>query len=146
MRSDAIRPVEVLLVEDNPGDVMLTTEAFEDAKVAVNLTALMNGQEAIDHLLACPDDELPDLVLLDLNLPGVNGHEVLKAIRHTERLRHLPTIIMTTSRSEADVSAAYREMASSYIAKPIDPDEFLRAVKGLEDYWLTIVELPGRRG
>ena len=146
MSDDIGRPVEVLLVEDNPGDIVLTEEAFAEAKVAVDMTALTDGAQALAHLQerASSRGRLPDLILLDLNLPGLDGHGVLRAIRADERLRHLPVIIMTTSSSDDDVMGAYREAANSFITKPLDPGEFLDVVRNLGDYWLRIVELPRR--
>lgn len=140
------RPVVVLLVEDNEGDVLLTREAFEDGKVVVELRVAEDGDEAIAHLRGCgtaAGPTMPDLVLLDWNLPGTAGVDVLRTIRADDRLRHLPVIVLTTSRAPEDVLTAYREHANSFISKPIDPDEFLRAVRGIESYWLTVVRLPG---
>lgn len=140
------RPIVVLLVEDNEGDVLLTEEAFEDAKVVVELQVAEDGDDAIEHLGRCGQaggPAMPDLVLLDWNLPGTPGVEVLRTIRGDDRLRHLPVIVLTTSRAPEDVITAYREHANSFISKPVDPDEFLRAVRGIESYWLTVVRLPG---
>ncbi len=139
------RAVEVLLVEDNPGDVVLTREAFEDARVDIHLSVAADGPSAFAELegrRTTPGARLPDLVLLDLNLPGMDGHEILRRIRTDDDLRHLPVIIMTTSDRPDDVLDAYRGTANSYITKPLDPDEFLAAVRGLGDYWLRVVELP----
>lgn len=140
------RPIVVLLVEDNEGDVLLTREAFEDARVVVDLQVAEDGDEAISLLRRSGQaggPALPDLVLLDWNLPGVPGVEVLRSIRADDRLRHLPVIVLTTSRAPEDVITAYREHANSFISKPVAPDEFLRAVRGIESYWLTVVSLPG---
>lgn len=140
------RPVVVLLVEDNEGDVLLTREAFDEGKVAVELHVAEDGDAAVEHLRLAGTPggpPMPDMVLLDWNLPGVPGIEVLRTIRGDERVKHLPVIVLTTSRAPEDVIAAYREHASSFISKPVDPDEFLGAVRGIESYWLTIVRLPG---
>lgn len=140
------RPIVVLLVEDNEGDVLLTREAFEDAKVVIELQVAEDGDDAVAHLDRCGlpgGPSMPDLVLLDWNLPGTPGVEVLRAIRSDDRMRHLPVIVLTTSRAPEDVITAYREYANSFISKPVDPDEFLRAVRGIESYWLTFVRLPG---
>ena len=138
------RPARVLLVEDNPGDVLLTREAFEDASVAVDLVDVGSAPDAIAHVDSVADDELPDLVLLDLNLPGPPGLTVLDHIRGDDRLRHLPVIVLTSSQAPEDVLDSYRKLANSFISKPVRPEEFLRAVSSLEDYWLTVVRLPSR--
>lgn len=140
------RPARVLLVEDNPGDALLTREAFEDARIAVELEHVADADAAIDRLeqLAGGANGLPDLVLLDLNLPGRSGLEVLRHVRADNRTRHVPVIMLTSSRAPEDVMAAYREQANSFITKPVDGEEFLRAVRTLEDYWLTVVRLPSR--
>lgn len=141
------RPILILLVEDNEGDVLMTREAFEEGKVAVDIQVCESGQEAIDHLSATlgPDGPpLPDLVLLDWNLPGRPGIDVLRWIRATPAIEHLPVVVLTTSRAPEDVLAAYRSQASSFITKPVNADDFLDAIRSLESYWLTVVALPGR--
>lgn len=135
------RPVEILLVEDSEGDVVLTREAFEEGKVAVNITDVGDGASAL-QLLEDREEDLPDLILLDLNLPGMDGHEVLRRIRNDDRFEHLPVIMLTSSRASDDVRAAYRAHVSSFISKPVDPSEFLEAVRTIESYWLTVVRLP----
>ncbi len=142
--NDLARPVKILLVEDNPGDALLTQEAFEDARIAVVLQHVMDADSAIETLTGSPKDELPDLVLLDLNLPGASGLSVLQRIRASDELGHLPVIVLTSSRSPDDVMEAYRAHANSFISKPVQPDDFLSAVRTLEDYWLTVVRLPSR--
>lgn len=139
------RPARVLLVEDNPGDALMTEEAFEDARIAVELDHVIDAEQAIDHLATAVEhgDALPDLVLLDLNLPGRSGLDVLRHVRATDDLRHIPVIVLTSSQAPQDVMAAYREYANSFITKPVHGDEFLQAVRTLEDYWLTVVRLPG---
>ncbi len=142
------RPVEVVLVEDNPGDALITEEAFEQAKVAINLTVCEDGPTALSHLeqaLAPSGPLLPDLILLDLNLPGMSGLQVLDHIRAHDGLVHIPVIVMTSSTAPDDVLAAYRGHANSFISKPVRPQEFLDAVKSLESYWLTVVRLPSDR-
>jgi CheY-like chemotaxis protein len=139
------RPVEVLLVEDNPGDVRLTQEAFKDGRVFVNLTVAMDGVEAIDilrHKGVHNDKPRPDLILLDLNLPKKNGREVLEEIKADDDLKRIPVIVMTTSKAEQDIHRAYNLNANCYVTKPVDLDEFLNVVKSIEDFWLTIVTLP----
>ncbi len=144
----ASRPVEVVLVEDNPGDALITEEAFEQAKVAINLTVCEDGPSALQHLeqaLTPSGPLLPDLILLDLNLPGMSGIQVLDRIREHDGLVHIPVIVMTSSTAPEDVLAAYRSHANSFISKPVRPQEFLDAVKSLESYWLTVVRLPSDR-
>ncbi|HET8546920.1 MAG TPA: response regulator [Bryobacteraceae bacterium] len=139
------RPVEVLLVEDNPGDVRLTQEALKEGRVMVNLTVAVDGVEAMDILNRngpYKDKRHPDLILLDLNLPKKNGREVLLEIKADAELRRIPVIVMTTSKAEQDVHRAYNLNANCYITKPVDLDEFLHVVRSIEDFWLTIVTLP----
>lgn len=142
------RPVEVVLVEDNPGDALITEEAFEQAKVAINLVVCEDGPIALAHLEATTEatgPPMPDLILLDLNLPGMSGLQVLERIRTNDDLKHIPVIVMTSSTAPEDVLAAYRGHANSFISKPVRPQEFLDAVKSLESYWLTVVRLPSER-
>jgi len=139
------RPVEVLLVEDNPGDVRLTQEALKDGRVMVNLTVAADGVEAMQLLRregTHSDQRRPDLILLDLNLPKKNGREVLEEIKADEELKRIPVIVMTTSKAEQDIHKAYNLNANCYITKPVDLDEFLNVVRSIEDFWLTIVTLP----
>ena len=139
------RPVEVLLIEDNPGDVRLTQEAFKEGRVYVNLTVANDGVEAMEMLKGNGDQgakRRPDLILLDLNLPRKNGREVLVEIKADEELRRIPVIVMTTSKAEQDIHRAYNLNANCYITKPVELDEFLNVVRSIEDFWLTIVTLP----
>jgi CheY-like chemotaxis protein len=139
------RPVEVLLVEDNPGDVRLTQEAFKDGRVMVNLTVASDGVEALEMLKGMgkfPSKLRPDLILLDLNLPRKNGREVLEEIKADDDLKRIPVIVMTTSKAEQDIYRAYNLNANCYVTKPVDLDDFLNVVRSIEDFWLTIVTLP----
>jgi chemotaxis family two-component system response regulator Rcp1 len=139
------RPVEILLVEDNPGDVRLTQEAFKYGRVLVNISVAVDGVEAVDFLKRhgkYADATRPDLILLDLNLPRKNGREVLEEIKADPDLRRIPVIVMTTSKAEQDVDRAYSLNANCYVSKPVDLDEFLNVVRSIEDFWLTIVTLP----
>jgi CheY-like chemotaxis protein len=139
------RAVEVLLVEDNPGDVRLTQEAFKDGRVYVNLTVAMDGVEAMEILRRegqHASKPRPDLILLDLNLPRKNGREVLEEIKADEELKRIPVIVMTTSKAEQDIYRAYNLNANCYVTKPVDLDDFLNVVRSIEDFWLTIVTLP----
>jgi two-component system, chemotaxis family, response regulator Rcp1 len=139
------RAVEVLLVEDNPGDVRLTQEALKEGRVMVNLTVAADGVEAMEILNRkgpYREKPRPDLILLDLNLPKKNGREVLLEIKADAELRRIPVIVMTTSKAEQDIHRAYNLNANCYITKPVDLDEFLHVVRSIEDFWLTIVTLP----
>lgn len=139
------RPVEILLVEDNPGDVRLTQEALKDGRVMVNLTVASDGVEAMEILHRRGTHENRrrfDLILLDLNLPRKNGREVLEEIKADEELKRIPVIVMTTSKAEQDVHKAYNLNANCYVTKPVDLDDFLNVVRSIEDFWLTIVTLP----
>jgi CheY-like chemotaxis protein len=139
------RRVEVLLVEDNPGDVRLTQEALKDGRVMVNLTVAGDGVEAMEILKRRGIHESkarPDLILLDLNLPRKNGREVLEEIKADDDLKRIPVIVMTTSKAEQDIHKVYNLNANCYITKPVDLDEFLNVVRSIEDFWLTIVTLP----
>ena len=139
------RPVEILLVEDNPGDVRLTQEALKDAKVRNNMHVAGDGEDAVAFLLQegrYADAPRPDLILLDLNLPKKNGREVLSEIKSNADLMRIPVVVLTTSRAEEDILRAYDLNANCYITKPVDLDQFVRVVKSIEDFWLTIVKLP----
>ena len=141
----AYRPVELLLVEDNPGDVRLTQEALKEGTLPVHLNVARDGVEALDFLRRrepFEDAPTPDLILLDLNLPRKSGREVLSEIKSDPRLRRIPVLVMTTSRADQDIQKAYSLNANCYITKPMDLDEFLRIVKSIEDFWLRTVTLP----
>ncbi len=141
----AALPIDVLLIEDSPGDVRLTREAFKDAKMHINLHVTADGAEAMAFLQRegkYADVPRPDLILLDLNLPKKDGREVLKEIKESEALMSIPVVILTTSASEADVHRSYRLHANSYITKPVDLEGFLRVVKSIDSFWLSVVTLP----
>jgi chemotaxis family two-component system response regulator Rcp1 len=142
-----VRLIEILLVEDNLGDVRLTREALKDAKVANTLHVVEDGVLALDFLHRRPpftEVPRPDLILLDLNLPRKNGREVLVEIKSDERFKAIPVVILTTSRAEEDVLRAYNLHANCYITKPVDFTQFTTIVRTIEDFWLTIVTLPPR--
>lgn len=139
------RPIEILLVEDNPGDVRLTREALRDGIVQNNLSVTEDGVEALAFLRRqgkYADAPRPGLILLDLNLPRKDGRQVLAEIKSDPALRTIPVIILTTSANEEDILNAYRLHANAYIQKPVDLDQFLRVVQVLEDFWLTLAMLP----
>jgi len=136
---------EVLLVEDNPGDVRLTREALKDAKVHINLHVASDGVEALAFLKRegeYAEVPRPDMILLDLNLPRKDGRQVLEEIKATPALMTIPIVILTTSESEEDILRSYRLHANCYISKPVDLDGFLTVVKSIDNFWLTIVKLP----
>jgi len=141
-------PVQVLLVEDSPGDVRLTQEAFRDANPTIQLHIANDGVEAMAFLrhegiyAATPH---PDLILLDLNLPRMDGREVLAHIKEDENLKTIPTVILTTSESEADIAKSYQLQANCYLTKPVQLDAFELLVKSINDFWLTKVKLPQQR-
>ena len=138
-------PIEILLVEDNPGDVRLTREALHDSKLEIRLHHVPDGVEAMRFLKREGPHEaapMPDLVLLDLNLPRKDGREVLAEIKADERLRHLPVVILTSSEAEQDIARAYELHANCYVTKPVDLDQFITIVRSIEQFWFTIVKLP----
>lgn len=140
-------PIEILLVEDNQGDVLLTREAFKEAKVLNHLSVVSDGVEALAYLRregSFSDSVRPDLILLDLNLPRKGGREVLAELKGDERLRGIPVVVLTTSQAEEDIAQAYRAQANCYISKPVDLDQFVRAVRSIESFWLTLAKLPSR--
>lgn len=140
------RPAEILLVEDNEDDVMLTRLAFKQAGVAVRLHHVRDGEEGMAFLRRqgkYADVATPDLILLDLNMPRKDGREVLAEIATDENLRHLPVVILTTSAAQRDVIGLYRLRASSYIVKPVDFGRFQQAIRSLHEYWFGVVTLPG---
>lgn len=138
-------PIEILLVEDSPGDVRLTVEALRDGKVLNNLSVARDGVEALAFLrregphAAAPR---PDLILLDLNMPKKDGREVLAEIKNDDSLRRIPVVILTTSQAEQDIVKSYDLHANCYITKPVDFDQFISVVQSVEDFWLTMVKLP----
>lgn len=137
--------IDILLVEDNPGDVRLTQEAFKDGMLRNNLHVAMDGEQAMDFLYRrgpFADAPRPDLILLDLNLPRMNGREVLTAIKQDADLKQIPVVVLTTSQDEADITESYRQFASSYIVKPVSMDKFLKVVSSFKQYWLSVVKLP----
>jgi hypothetical protein len=138
--------INILLVEDNEGDILLTMEALESGKLINNIDVTRNGELAISFLmniLENPEKELPELILLDINLPKKNGQDVLHFIKEHDSLKHIPVIMLTTSSNEKDVMASYRNHANCYITKPIDVNSFMSIIAKLEEFWISIVKLPG---
>jgi CheY-like chemotaxis protein len=143
--SKNVRPVQILLVEDNPGDVRLTIEALKEAKVINKLTVVKDGIEALSLLRRQgrhAHAARPDLILLDLNLPKKDGRVVLAEIKADDNLKRIPVVILTTSQDEQDVLKSYNLYANCYITKPVDLEQFITVVKSIEDFWLGIVVLP----
>jgi chemotaxis family two-component system response regulator Rcp1 len=139
------RPAEILLVEDNPGDVDLTRETLLDSKLLNHMSVVNNGVEAMAYLRRegkYVDATRPDLILLDLNLPKKDGREVLAEIKVDERLRRIPVVVLTTSSAEKDILQTYDLHANCYITKPVNLDQFSAVVRAIEDFWFTIVRLP----
>ena len=139
------RPVNILLIEDNPGDVRLTQEAFKEGRIAINMEVTMDGVEAIKFLRKEPpyeDKFTPDLILLDLNLPKRDGREVLKEIKSDDYLRRIPIVILTTSNAEQDILKSYNLHVNCYINKPVDFDKFFEIIQKIEDFWLSTAILP----
>lgn len=135
----------ILLVEDNEGDVVLTLDAFEESKIKTTISVVRNGGEALDFLQQKGDFEYadrPDLILLDINLPVYSGHEVLKTIKVDPSLKKIPVIMLTTSSNQKDINLAYELHANSYITKPIEMRDFLKAILQIEEFWLQLSKLP----
>lgn len=143
------RPIEILLVEDNPADIRLAKEALRDGKVINNLSVVTDGAEAISYVCQrgkYSDSPVPDLILLDLNLPKKSGMEVLHAVKSDPQLKRIPVVILTTSKADEDIVKGYDNHANCYITKPIDLTQFLEVVRQIETFWLTIVSLPSGGG
>jgi CheY-like chemotaxis protein len=139
-----MKEVHILLVEDNEGDILLTLDAFEESKIRTNISVVRNGAEALDFLYRRGDYKevnLPDLILLDINLPIYNGHEVLKKIKEDTSLKKIPIIILTTSSSQKDINKAYENYCNSYVSKPIDMDDFLKVILKIDEFWLQLSKL-----
>ncbi|MFA6470393.1 MAG: response regulator [Candidatus Latescibacterota bacterium] len=143
-----LKEVNILLVEDNPADVRLTQEALEESKLYCKLYTVYDGEAAMEFLYKegkYGDATRPDLIILDLNLPKKDGREVLKEIKEDEKLKSIPVVVLTMSKSEEDAWKAYDLHANCYITKPIDFNQFIKVVKSIQDFWFTIVKLPPRR-
>lgn len=142
-------PADILLVEDNPGDVRLTKEAFKEGNISNTLHVVRDGLEALDFLYQrgdYADAPCPDIILLDLNLPQKNGDEVLEEIRDADDLKNLPVIVLTGSDAEEDVVRSYGRHANAYLTKPVNPTEFIETIQSLQTFWLSVVRLPSCNG
>ncbi|MFD3336003.1 response regulator [Streptomyces sp. NPDC058700] len=145
MSTPTIQPIEVLLVEDDPGDELMTREAFEDNKIGNTLHVAHDGQEALDFLYRKGQHTSaprPDLILLDLNLPKYDGRQVLERIKSDPELAHIPVVVLTTSSAEEDILRSYRLHANAYVTKPVDLDQFVSAIRQIDDFFVTVVRLP----
>lgn len=141
------RLAEILLVEDNEGDIELTKEAFEEAKLRNNLHIAEDGDEALDYLFkrnGYEDAVIPDIVLLDLNLPGTDGREVLEAVKADPALKRIPVIVLTSSQADKDIIESYDLHANCYIVKPVNASKFMQVVQSVENFWVDIVCLPSK--
>ncbi len=142
------KKIEILLVEDNPADVRLTQEAFRDAKVHNTLSVARDGVEALAYLRRegpFADAKRPDVIFLDLNLPKIDGRQVLAAVKSDPALKSIPVVILTTSQAEQDILKSYELHANCYVTKPVDLEQFLSVVKSIESFWISVVKLPPRR-
>ncbi|MBU2995272.1 response regulator [Cellulophaga baltica] len=140
-----MKSITILLVEDNEGDVLLTTEALADCKITNKLKVVNDGEEALNFIFKKGEFEnepTPNMILLDVNLPKKNGHEVLQKIKSSDEYRHIPIIMLTTSSSVVDVKKAYANYANCFITKPVESHHFINAVKEIESFWINIVQLP----
>ena len=143
---NSVNYIEILLVEDNPGDVLLTKRALKSGKILHNLHVANDGEAALAflHDVEYGQAPRPDLILLDLNLPKVSGREVLKKIKSNDALASIPVVVLTTSKAEEDILKTYELHANSFITKPVDWQQFVKVIQLIEDYWFTIVKLPKR--
>jgi CheY-like chemotaxis protein len=142
------RPVTILLVEDNEGDIGLVEEVFEDAKIRNIIHVAEDGEEAMLFLnkeKSFVNAPTPDIILLDLNLPQKDGREVLEEIKTDEKLKRIPVVVLTTSKAEEDILRSYNLHANSYITKPVDFDQFIKVIRSIEDFWLEVVRLPSEK-
>ncbi|GAB2635336.1 response regulator [Belliella aquatica] len=140
-----MKNVHILLVEDNEGDILLTLEALEEAKMKNTISVVKDGEKAIQYVEKLENfkNELyPDLIILDVNLPKLNGHEVLKYLKNSEKHKHIPVIMLTTSSSPRDINESYKNHVNCFITKPIDVEDFINAVISIENFWINIVKLP----
>ena len=143
--SESVEPVEILLVEDNLGDIRITQEAFRIGKVTNNLRVVMDGEQAMKYLrqdTPYDDAPMPDLILLDLNLPKKDGQQVLSEIRADDTLKHIPVVVLTSSHEEEDINRAYDLNCNCYVVKPVDLERFMEIIEELDNFWMTFVKFP----
>ena len=143
-----MKPIHILLVEDNEGDIFLVTEALAEGKIVNKISVTKDGKEAIDFLEKkgkYQNADRPDLILLDINLPKKNGFEVLEHIKAQKNLKQIPVLMLTTSSSEKDISMSYKNHANCFITKPVDVENFLKVVYSIENFWISIVTLPANK-
>jgi two-component system, chemotaxis family, response regulator Rcp1 len=148
MIMENIKPIDILLIEDDPGDIRLAQEALKEGKVKNNLSVVRDGMEALDFLYkrnSYEDATRPDLIILDLNLPKMDGREVLARIKDDDNLKRIPVVILTISKSEEDILKTYNLHANCFITKPLDLGKFIEVVQAIEDFWFTIVKLPNHK-
>lgn len=140
-----MKSINILLIEDNEGDILLTTEAFEESRIVNKITTKRDGKEAINFFESISRrEEVPDLILLDINLPKISGHEVLLYVKNSVKYSSIPVIILTTSSSEKDILQSYKNHVNCYITKPIDVADFMKAITKIEDFWINIVTIPSK--
>lgn len=147
INKESLQPINILLIEDNPGDIRLTKEVLKEGKIRNNLSIAMDGEEAIAFLKKQDNYKevvTPDIILLDLNLPKKDGREVLAEIKADDSLKHIPVIVLTTSAAEQDILNTYAHHANCYITKPVDFNQFISVIRSIELFWLTIVKLPSK--
>jgi chemotaxis family two-component system response regulator Rcp1 len=147
MNNQSYKQVDILLVEDSPGDTRLTIEALKESKINNNLMTVEDGNEALKFLRKegqYKDASTPDLILLDLDLPYMSGRELLEVIKADPKLRRIPVVVLTISESDQDVMSSYDMQANAYVMKPIDLDQFVHVVQSIEDFWFTVVKYPAR--
>lgn len=140
-----MKSIHILLVEDNEGDIVLTTEALEERRIINKISVVRDGKEALDFVYKVgkyEQVESPDLILLDVNLPKKNGHEVLVELKSNDLSKHIPVIMLTTSSSERDINLSYRHHANCYVTKPVEVGNFLEVISKIENFWISIVSLP----
>ncbi len=137
-----MKEVHILLIDDNDGDIILTKEALKEARIRNRISVAMDGQEALELLMNCQVADLPDMILLDINLPKVDGLEVLSTIKQNERLKVIPVIMLTTSSAPKDILTSYTNYANCFITKPVDLNRFMEVIRTIEDFWISIVKLP----
>lgn len=140
-----MKSIHILLVEDNEGDILLTTEALQEGKIENSIAVARDGYEALQYLekkAQFATAQSPDIILLDVNLPKMNGHELLQVIKKNDQLKHIPVVMLTTSSSEADIIRSYQNYVNCYVTKPVDVNNFLDVITTIEDFWISIVQLP----